>query len=235
MKSDRELQIDILEERCWKPEVDATDIAATGKDGAVAVEGPVDTFAQKWAAKTAPKRLPGRLLLLFAVLAGTCVLWAEDQRQAPPQAVERIAKEVRHEILMLPYYDVFDNIKFSVTGYDVTLEGQVTNPTLKHDAENVVKHIEGVEKVNNQIEVLPLSSMDDGLRVRLYRAIYGYPALEKYAMPVIKPIRIIVKTGNVTLEGVVDNQTDKDLVALRANGVSGVFSVTNNLVVVKPK
>jgi osmotically-inducible protein OsmY len=99
----------------------------------------------------------------------------------------------------------------------------------------VVKHIEGVEKVDNRIEVLPVSSMDDGLRLRLYRAIYGFPALEKYAMPVIKPIRIIVKNGHVTLEGVVDNQSDKDLAGLRANGVSNVFSVTNNLVVVKGK
>jgi hyperosmotically inducible periplasmic protein len=92
-----------------------------------------------------------------------------------------------------------------------------------------------LNKVDNQIEVLPLSNMDDGLRLRLYRAIYGFPALEKYAMPVIKPIRIIVKNGNVTLEGVVDNQADKDLASLRANGVSDVFSVTNNLVVVKGK
>ena len=99
----------------------------------------------------------------------------------------------------------------------------------------MVKHIEGVEKVDNQIEVLPPSPMDDGLRLRLYRAIYGFPALEKYAMPVIKPIRIIVKSGNVTLEGVVDNQADKDMAGLRANSVSGVFSVTNNLMVVKDK
>jgi hyperosmotically inducible protein len=88
-----------------------------------------------------------------------------------------------------------------------------------------------VEKVVNQIEVLPPT--DNGLRLRLYRAIYGYPALERYAMPVIKPIRIIVKNGNATLEGVVDSQADKDLAALRANGVPGVFSVTNNLVVEK--
>ena len=120
-----------------------------------------------------------------------------------------------------------------MNGYDVTLAGQVTNPTLKRDAENVVKHIEGVEKVDNQIEVLPSFPMDDGLRLRLFRAIYGFPALEKYAMPVIKPIRIIVKSGNCTLEGVVDSQADKDMAGLRANGVSGVFSVTNNLVVVK--
>jgi len=168
-------------------------------------------------------------LVLFSILAVTSVLLAQDQRQAPPRGIERIVKEVRHEILMLPYYGVFDNITYSVSGYDVTLRGQVTNPTLKRDAENVVKHIEGVEKVDNQIEVLPPSRMDDGLRLRLYRAIYGYPALEKYAMPVIKPIRIIVKNGNVTLEGVVDNKTDRDLAALRVNGVSGVFSVTNRL------
>jgi hyperosmotically inducible protein len=104
---------------------------------------------------------------------------------------------------------------------------------LKSDAENAVKHIEGVEQVDNRIEVLPTSPMDDGLRRRLYVAIYGEPALEKYAMPVVKPIRIIVKNGHVTLEGVVDSETDKSLAGLRANGVPGIFSVTNNLQVVK--
>jgi hyperosmotically inducible protein len=173
--------------------------------------------------------------LLLVVLGPPSMLCGQTPRQVPPQAVERIVKEVRHEIIMLPYYGVFDDIKYSVNGYDVTLVGQVTNPTLKKDAENVVKHIEGVEKVDNQIEVLPPSGMDDGLRLRLYRAIYGFPALEKYAMPVIKPIRIIIKNGHVTLEGVVDNQADKDMAGLRANGVANVFSVTNNLVVVKGK
>jgi len=141
---------------------------------------------------------------------------------------------VRHELLMLPYYGVFDNIYGTVSGYNVTLMGQVVNPTLKRDAENVVKHIEGVEKVVNQIEVLPLSSMDDGLRMKLYRSIYGFPSLEKYAMPVVKPIRIIVKNGNVTLEGVVDSENDKSVATIRANSVPGIFSVTNNLKVVKP-
>jgi hyperosmotically inducible protein len=174
-------------------------------------------------------------LAVLAVFVATSFLSAQTQREVPARAVERIQKEVRHEILMLPYYDVFDDIKYSVAGYDVTLTGQVTNPTLKQDAENVVKHIEGVEKVVNQIEVLPASPMDDGLRLRLYRAIYGSPGLEKYAMPVIKPIRIIVKNGHVTLEGVVDSESDKNLATLRANGVSGVFSVTNNLVVAESK
>ncbi|HKV78768.1 MAG TPA: BON domain-containing protein [Candidatus Sulfotelmatobacter sp.] len=156
---------------------------------------------------------------------------AAAQREASPQAVERIQKEVRHEILMLPFLDVFDNIAFKVDGDNVTLLGQVTRPTLKTDAERVVKRIEGVEKVDNQIEVLPVSNNDDRLRIRLFRAIYGYSALQHYALPVIKPIRIIVKNGNVTLEGIVDSEADKNMVNLRARGVSGSFSVTNNLAV----
>jgi hyperosmotically inducible protein len=136
---------------------------------------------------------------------------------------------------MLPYFGVFDNIAYKVDGYTVTLLGQVVRPTLKSDAENAVKHIEGVEKVDNQIEVLPLSPMDDRLRLELYRAVYGYPALEKYALGVQKPIRIIVKNGHVTLEGVVDNEGDKNLAGLRANGVSGTFSITNNLQVTPSK
>jgi hyperosmotically inducible protein len=160
---------------------------------------------------------------------------AQDaQHVASPKEAERITKEVRHELLMLPRFGVFDNIAFKVDGYTVTLLGQVARPITKLDAEGAVKHIEGVEKVDDQIEVLPTSPMDDGLRRRLFRAIYGYPALEKYALGVQKPIRIIVKNGHVTLEGVVDNDGDKNLAGIRANGVSGTFSVTNNLQVVKP-
>jgi hyperosmotically inducible protein len=144
-------------------------------------------------------------------------------------ATARISKEVRHELVTLPYLDVFDNLAYRVDGPNVTLTGQVTRPNLQHDAERVVKGIEGVEKVDNQIEVLPLSPNDDRLRLSLYRAIYGFAPLSRYALPVLKPIRIIVKNGNVTLEGVVDNQADKSLATIRANGVHGVFSVTNNL------
>jgi len=154
---------------------------------------------------------------------------------APANSEERITREVRHELLMLPWFGVFDYIAFKVDGSTVTLMGQVVRPTLKSDAENSVKHIEGVEKVVNQIEVLPPSPMDDRLRLELYRAIYGYPALEKYALGVQKPIRIIVKNGHVNLEGVVDNEADKNLVTVRANGVPGIFSVNNNLQVVPPK
>ena len=115
----------------------------------------------------------------------------------------------------------------------MTLLGTVTRPVLKSDAENVVKGIEGVEHVDNRIEVLPPSPMDDRIRIELYRAIYGFPSLERYAMPVNKPIRIIVNGGHVRLEGVVDNQADKDTAGIRAKGVSGTFSVDNNLQVEK--
>jgi hyperosmotically inducible protein len=171
------------------------------------------------------------LMLLAGLLALTTLGTAQDQPSARSQ--ERVTKEVRHELLMLPYFGVFDYIAFKVDGPTVTLLGQVVRPTLKSDAENSVKHIEGVEKVDNQIEVLPPSPMDDGIRRRLFRAIYGYPALERYALGVQKPIRIIVKGGHVALEGVVDTDADKNLAGIRANGVSGVFSVANNLQVVK--
>jgi hyperosmotically inducible protein len=169
--------------------------------------------------------------LLLIALGLPSILCGQTPRQATPQGVERIAREVRHQLIMLPYYNVFDDLKFTVKGYDVTLMGQVTNPTLKKDAERAVKTVEGVENVDNQIEVLPNSGIDDQLRLRLYRAIYGYPSMEKYAMPVIKPIRIIVKNGQVILEGIVDNESDKNVAGIQANTVSGVFSVTNNLTV----
>lgn len=149
------------------------------------------------------------------------------------KAEQNIAREVRHEILMQPYYGVFDAIGYTVNGYDVTLTGQVTRDTIKSDAESAVKHIEGVEHVNDQIEVLPVSPLDDRIRIAEFRAIYGEPSLQRYDLGTIKPIRIIVKNGHVTLEGVVDSQGDKNLVNIRANGVPGAFSVTNNLQVAK--
>jgi hyperosmotically inducible protein len=175
------------------------------------------------------------LILVVSLVALTILAGAQDpQREPSARAQERIVREVRHELLMLPYFGVFDYIAYKVDGYNVTLLGQVVRPTLKSDAGNVVKRIEGVEKVDNQIEVLPPSPMDDGLRLRLFHAIYGYTPLEKYELGVQKPIRIIVKNGRVTLEGVVDSEADKNLVGLRANGVPGIFSVTNNLQVQKP-
>ena len=171
--------------------------------------------------------------LSLTTLSLTTAGVAQDRSDQPSRkAQERIIREVRHEVLMLPYFGVFDYIAFKVEGFDVTLLGSVVRPNLKSDAENVVKRIEGVEKVDNQIEVLPPSPMDDGLRIRLFHEIYGYPSLEKYALGVHKPIRIIVKMGRVTLEGVVDNQADKDTAGIRAKSVPGIFSVANNLQVV---
>lgn len=144
-------------------------------------------------------------------------------------AQNRLVREVRHELVMLPYYGVFDNLAYRVDGNTVTLMGQVTRPTLKSDAGNVVKGIEGVERVENKIVVLPLSSMDDGIRLAAYRAIYGHPGLDRYAMQSVPPIHIIVDNGKVSLEGVVASQADKDQAGIRANTVNGVFSVTNNL------
>jgi hyperosmotically inducible protein len=142
-----------------------------------------------------------------------------------------IAKEVRHELITLPYYGVFDNLAFRVDDDGtVTLLGQVARPVLKEDAERVVKHIEGVARVKNEIEVLPVSPDDDRIRRAAFMAIYGDPALStRYAYQAVPPIHIIVKNGNITLEGVVANQMDKTIAGVRANALPGVFSVTNNL------
>ncbi len=144
-------------------------------------------------------------------------------------APERVAREVRHELVMLPYYGVFDNLAFRVDGGAVTLMGQVTRPTLKSDAENVVKRIEGVDRVVNEIQVLPLSPNDDRLRMQIYRSVYGDTALNRYALNAVPPIHILVANGNVTLAGVVANEGDKNIAGIRANGVPGVFSVKNEL------
>ena len=174
-------------------------------------------------------------VLSIASLASVSAFAQNARDQVSPKSEDRIKREVRHELLMLPYFGVFDNIAYKVEGGTVTLLGQVVRPSLKSDAENSLKHIEGVEKVDNQIEVLPPSSMDDRIRIEEFRAIYQYPALQKYELGVQKPIRIIVKNGRVTLEGVVDSEADKNLVGVRANGVSGVFSVTNNLQIEEPR
>jgi hyperosmotically inducible periplasmic protein len=156
---------------------------------------------------------------------------AQSNQKFSPKAQARITKEVRHRILMLPDFGTFDNIAFKLNGYDVVLIGQVTRPSLKDDAGRVVKKIEGVERVVNQIEVLPASGFDDRLRRDVFNAIYRYAPLQHYGVGSNRPIRIIVNRGHVTLEGVVDRQSDKNLAGIRANGVAGVFSVQNNLVV----
>jgi hyperosmotically inducible protein len=166
------------------------------------------------------------LLALVVTLCAPGFLVAQPQNSP---AYQRLVKEVRHELVMLPYLGVFDNLEYKVDGSTVTLVGQVTRPTLKSDAENVVKKIEGVEKVNNQIEVLPLSPNDDRIRRAVYMALARSPQLDRYFMQAVAPIRIIVKNGNVTLEGVVGDKGDSDVANITAKGVSGAFSVTNHL------
>jgi hyperosmotically inducible protein len=145
-----------------------------------------------------------------------------------------LTKEVRHELVLLPYYTVFDNLSYRIDGTTVELSGQVIRPTLKSDAESVVKKIEGVSNVVNDIKVLPLSPNDDRIRIGVYRALYaGNGPLFRYSLGAVGSIHIIVENGNVTLVGQVDSEMDRDIANIRANGVSGVFSVTNNLVVVK--
>jgi hyperosmotically inducible protein len=166
---------------------------------------------------------------LALTAAAAAMLLAAPAVQAANDTKKDMSEQVRHELVMLPYFSIFDNLGYRVDGNVVTLYGYVTRPVLKSDAQNVVKRVEGVARVINNIEVLPLSPMDDRIRVATARAIYGYGPMQRYGLGTQPPIRIIVKNGNVTLEGVVDNQADKNIAGIRANGVPGVFSVTNDL------
>ncbi len=190
------------------------------------------------------------VITLALLLALTPAAWQNPQGSAPAttapntqsaspvtqnaplsqKGIDRIIKEVHHELVMLPFYGVFDNLAYKVSpDGTVTLLGQVSRPTLKSDSENVVKRIEGVERVDNQIKVLPVSPNDDRIRRAVYRAIYGNEVLSQYALRAVPPIHIIVENGNVTLEGVVARQMDKQIAEIQAKSVPGVFSVTNNL------
>lgn len=176
------------------------------------------------------------LILSTLLVAGSLAAQQKDHNDAfvPGSPDEsRLMQEVRHQLVMLPYYTIFDDLAFRVNGSTVTLIGDVTNPVLKSDAQNVVKKVEGVTQVNNQINVLPLSPMDNQIRRAMFRAIYGDPQIgDRYGHQALPPIHIIVSNGHVRLEGVVANQGDKNLINIRANGVPNVFSVENNLRVV---
>lgn len=154
---------------------------------------------------------------------------ATAQRGNESRARQRFIREIRNELVTLPFYGVFDNLAFKVDGNTVTLLGQVVRPTLKTSAERVVKDVEGVERVINNIEVLPVSPNDDRIRLAVYQAIFSQPALQRYSLQAVPPIHIIVKNGNVTLEGVVANEGDRNIANITARQVPGVFNVTNNL------
>ncbi len=178
------------------------------------------------------RRLSILLTVLFfaaALFAQTPALPQERQKLGGTDPTARISREVLHEMLMLPFYSVWDNLEYQVSGSTVTLLGQVVDSTTKTDAEKAVKGIEGVEKVVNNIEVLPPSGADDRIRRAEYRAIYGFDGLSKYSWGTVPSIHIIVKNGHVDLVGVVDNATDKNMAEIQAKSVPGVFSVNNDL------
>ena len=173
------------------------------------------------------KRTIQNIALATALVIGTLPIFAGTGN--PPS--QNLADQVRHQIVMIPYYSVFDDLNYSVdnsTGI-VTLSGAVTWPVVKDDAVRSVKHLPGVTKVIDNIRVLPLSTFDNRIRMAEYRSIYGFGGLYRYGMGTQPSIHIIVDNGHVTLIGVVDNEADKDVANIRANTVSGVFSVTNNL------
>ena len=176
--------------------------------------------------------LPVLLSLIFSMAAFASPALQDNQPAGAldQKSFDRITREVRHELVMLPYYGVFDNLAYKVSpDGTVTLLGQVARPVLKSDAENAVKRIEGVTNVVNNLEVLPTSFSDDRIRRAAYRAIYGNSVLNQYQMRAVPPIHIIVKNGNITLEGVVAREMDKTVAGMQANSVHGTFSVTNNL------
>jgi hyperosmotically inducible protein len=171
----------------------------------------------------------GRAILTIAAVCLVGAFATQVYGAASKPAETRIQREVRHELVTLSRYTVFDNIAYRVDGTQVTLLGQVVQPVLKDDAGKAVKGVEGVTKVDNQIEVLPLSPMDDGIRMAVFKAIYGDPNLSRYGLQAVPSIHIIVKNGEVTLEGAVMNDMDKEIANLRASSVGGVFAVTNHL------
>lgn len=166
-------------------------------------------------------------------VAGAFLLPIQAAVPTAPSTEERISKSIRKELLTMPFLTIFDNLSYQIDGDTVHLYGQVIRPTLKSNAANRVARLEGIAHVNNQIEVLPLSPFDDRVRVAVARAVYGQPALNRYALGANPSIRIIVKNGNVALEGVVNDTGDRNIANIQANGVFGVFSVTNNLRVEK--
>ena len=168
----------------------------------------------------------------------SCVMgWFLFTTAAFAAASSSLEHQIHRELVTQPYYSMFDNVSFELDGSQVTLSGEVWWPALKRSVERVVSKVEGITGVDNQIVVLPTSFRDDDLRLATARALFSDSSLNKYVrpgasfglLPYRSDIHIIVKNGNVTLEGVVLHQGDFDSATIRARGVSGVFSVTNNL------
>jgi hyperosmotically inducible protein len=175
------------------------------------------------------KAITGLAALLMLSCMGFAAANHGRQKLGGESPEQYIKQEVRHQLILQPYYTIFDNLQYKVDGGTVTLLGEVTDPALKSDAEAAVKHIEGVNKVVNNIQVLPVSPMDNQIRHAEARSIYENPTLFKYSWGALPPIHIIVKNGHVTLTGVVDNAGDKNIAGIQAKSVPNVFSVNNDL------
>ncbi|HEY1240260.1 MAG TPA: BON domain-containing protein [Bryobacteraceae bacterium] len=174
-------------------------------------------------------RILGHLVMTGALLLGAGVAGATVN---PPalQTDEAISKQVRHEVAMYPYYGIFDNVNYRVVNGNVELTGAVTQPWKKDAIGKSVQKIPGVASLSNDLQVLPLSPMDNQLRLRIARAIYSDPALSRYAIQAIPPIHIIVNNGHVTLDGVVNNDLEKQVAGMRASTAGLSFGpVVNNL------
>lgn len=201
-------------------------VSYRNRNGFVNLDGMRNVFRQKFT-----------FLLFFSLFLAVPCLWAQHPAAGkPPKGDAKpedslVSREIHHQLLVLPFYSVFDYISFSLDGDKVTLSGQVLRPTLRADAEAAIKSIEGVASVNNQIEVLPKSSTDDDARRAVYRAIFEDATLQRYAISEVPAIHIVLKNGGVTLEGAVGSEMEKTLATTRASGVAGISSVKNNLVV----
>jgi hyperosmotically inducible protein len=184
-------------------------------------------------------RILGQMAMAAALLSfGIAGAWAGQNAAVPgpaPSSDEALAKQVRHEIVMYPHYTIWDEIDFQVNHGSVELIGEVNQPYKKSELGKIVAHVPGVESVTNQLEVLPLSPMDDRLRLQVARAIYRDSALSRYGQGVLPSIHIIVDNGHVTLAGVVANDFDKQVAGVRASSVGLSFGpVKNDLRVEKP-
>lgn len=185
--------------------------------------------------RTGMRRLPAAGFALLTALALAVPLVARVSDGGNSKAARTdLAEEVRHQLVMLPYFSVFDDLEFNIKNHGtIVLTGAVTRPTLKSDAEHVVRRMEGISRVVDDIEVLPLSRYDDRIRIAEYRAIFSNDQLDRYALQAVPSIHIIVKNGNVTLVGAVAREADKNVAGIVANTVPGVFSVNNKLAVDK--
>ena len=174
-----------------------------------------------------------RLLVLSLALGLAALPALAATHSGPAEDLARIAEQVRKRILTLPFYSLFDNVSFTLQGDKVTLNGEVYRPSMRKSVERAAFSVEGVNKVVNNVEILPTSTHDDRIRILTLRALYGHPLFDRYGIQAVPPIHIIVKNGDITLEGAVNREMEKNLAGILANGVSGAFSVTNNLRVEK--